>query len=160
MKVYNKFFSPELLNELYDYAKKAYYSKVEDGKYNFKKSQVPKNLQRKVDRVLKQYNIDSTIDTLRVQCIDTSITVAESFHNHNILYKDNLVCFLNSDFTGGEFEYINPESTKVIPSSNTALVFGPELAYRVLPVTQGARYTLVGFLVENSYINKQEKTLI
>lgn len=160
MKVYNQFFSEELLKELYDYAKIAYYQKVEDGKYNFKKSQVPKNLQRKVDRALKQHGIDSTIDSLRVQCIDTSITVAESFHSHNLIYKDNLVCFLNNDFTGGEFEYTNPESIKIIPSPNTALVFEPELAHRVLPVINGARYTLVAFLVENSYINKQEKTLI
>lgn len=160
MKVYNQFFSEEVLRQLYDYAKKAYYRKVEDGKYNFKKSQVPKYLQRKVDKTLKQHGIDSTIDSLRVQCIDTSITVAENFHNHHLRYKDNLVCFLNSDFIGGEFEYINPESTKIIPTTNTALVFEPELAHRVLPVTQGARYTLVAFLVENSYLNKQEKTLI
>ena len=64
MKVYNQFFSEEVLRQLYDYAKKAYYRKVEDGKYNFKKSQVPKYLQRKVDKALKQHGIDSTIDSL------------------------------------------------------------------------------------------------
>lgn len=160
MRVYDQFFSEELLKELYDYAKIAYYQKVEDGKYNFKKSQVPKSLERKVQRVLNQYNINSLIQALRVQCIDNSIIVAESFHRHNAIYKDNLVCFLNDNFTGGEFEYINPDSIKIIPTTNTALIFEPELAHRVLPVTNGARYTLVAFLLENSYINKQEKTLI
>jgi len=160
METYSEFFNTDLHRELYEYAKNAYYRKVEDGKYNFKKSQVSKNLQSKVQKALKKHNITSTIDSLRVQCIDTSITVAESFHSHNLIYKDNLVCFLNSDFTGGEFEYNNPESTIVKPVTNTALIFGPELPHRVLQVTQGARYTLVAFLVESSYINKQEKTLI
>jgi predicted 2-oxoglutarate/Fe(II)-dependent dioxygenase YbiX len=160
MEVYSQFFNAELHKELYEYAKNAYYRRVEDGKYNFKKSQVSKNLERKVQKTLKQHNIYSVIDSLRVQCIDTSITVAESFHTHNLLYKDNLVCFLNDDFTGGEFEYTSLENTVIKPTTNTALVFRPELAHRVLPVTQGARYTLVAFLVESSYITKEEKTLI
>lgn len=160
MKIYDQFLSTELLEELYNYAKIASYLKVEDDIYNYRRSQVPKNLYHKVERVLEQHNIFNAVESLRIQCIDSSITVAESYHRHRSVYKNNLVCFLNSDFVGGEFEYTDPESIKLKPTTNTALVFKPELLHRVLPVTQGTRYTLVGFLLENSYFNKQEKTLI
>lgn len=160
MKIYNQFLSTELLEELHNYAKVASYLKVQDGIYNYRRSKVPKNLYQKVERVLEQHNISNAIESLRIQCIDDSITVAENFHRHDSVYKNNLVCFLNDDFIGGEFEYTNPESIKIKPVPNTALVFEPELRHRVLPVIHGKRYTLVGFLLENSYFNKKEKTLI
>ena len=86
--------------------------------------------------------------------------MTENYHRHHTKYKENVVCFLNQNFIGGEFEYIDQKLLKVLPEENTALVFGPTLRHRVLPVTEGERYTLVAFLAENSYLYKKQRTVI
>ncbi len=160
MKIYNHFFKEDLFVEICEFAKKSTYTKVTDKIYNYKGKHIQGGLRRRIEKAFKEYNLTGTVDTLRVQCLDTSIQVTENYHHHGQIYKENLVCFLNEDFTGGEFEYLE-ESTKIItPSTNTALIFGPELEHKVLPVTQGVRYTLVAFLAENSYLIKQDKSLI
>ena len=40
MRIYNQFFDNETLKNLLKYAKEARYTRVEDGKYNFKKASV------------------------------------------------------------------------------------------------------------------------
>ncbi len=160
MVIYNQFFDNTLLTELLQYAKKANYTKVEDGTYNFKQVYVEGELFKKVEKTFLENNIKDNIEILRIQCIDSSITVAEKYHKHNTKYKVNIVCFLNDSFEGGEFEYIEGITKIVKPTPNTALIFESELAHRVFPVVNGNRYTLVAFLTENLYNIKQQKTLI
>jgi hypothetical protein len=160
MKIYNQFFEEELFVEIYEYAKKSIYRTITDNIYNFKKNHVQGSLKIRIEKVFREYNLIGNVDRLRVQCIDTSIKVAKNYHHHGEIYKKNLVCFLNEDFTGGEFEYKGENKEIVTPTSNTALIFGPELDHRVLPVTEGTRYTLVAFITENTYLTKEEKSII
>jgi len=74
--------------------------------------------------------------------------------------KDELtsVTFLNDDFIGGELEIQGDKSyKKVKPQKGTTLFFyGSKLPHRVLPVTEGERYTLIVFWVWNK---KKEKSI-
>jgi hypothetical protein len=160
MIVHNQFFNIELFKDIYDFAKQSSYRKVEDNIYNFKKNNIDGRLKDEIEQSFRQYGLTGALEVLRVQRIDTSIKVATSYHRHGEEFKENVVCFLNSNFTGGEFEYITEDIKQISPLSNTALIFGPTLIHRVLPVTEGVRYTLVAFLRENSYITKHNKTLI
>jgi predicted 2-oxoglutarate/Fe(II)-dependent dioxygenase YbiX len=70
-----------------------------------------------------------------------------------------IVTYLNENFSGGEFEYINelPENVKIKPNFGLSLVMNDKLYHRVLPVTNGVRYSLIcGFDI----VNKTTKTLI
>jgi len=62
--------------------------------------------------------------------------------------KLSLVCWLNDDFEGGEFEFFdplnNPESV-IKPEKGKLVVFPSNLYHRVRPVTEGTRYSLVNW---------------
>lgn len=160
MKTYSQFFNTELFKKLCEYAKQAIYRKTEDNIYNFRGAIIQGELKEEIEQVFRQYGLIGSIDILRVQQINTDVRVATAYHRHGEKYKENVVCFLNNDFTGGVFEYLDEGVIQIEPIPNTAIIFGPALRHRVLPVTEGVRYTLVAFLAENSYLNKQDKTLI
>ncbi len=159
MKAVKDFLPKDLHYRLLDYAKDCNYRKVEDDIYNFRGCNITGELFTEIELLFRKYNLVGEIDKLRVQKIDKSIRMTENFHRHNIKYAENIVCFLNEDFSGGEFEYIDTEIVTILPETNTALVFGPKVRHRVLQVTEGNRYTLVAFLKESSYLKEQE-TLI
>jgi len=160
MKTYKQFLTPKLFKEVYEYAEQSTYSKVEDNIYNFKRNNIQGELKDNIEQTFRQYGLKGLVSILRVQQIDPTIQVATAYHRHREMYRENVVCFLNDNFTGGEFEYLVEDNVQIKPSPNTAIVFGPTLRHRVLPVTEGVRYTLVAFLEESSYLNKQEKSLI
>jgi hypothetical protein len=160
METYSHFFNTELFKEVYEYAKQAIYRKTEDNIYNFRGAIIQGELKEEIEQVFRQHGLIGSVDILRVQQINPTVRVATAYHRHGEKYKENVVCFLNNDFTGGIFEYLDEGIVQIEPKPNTAVVFGPALRHRVLPVTEGVRYTLVAFLAENSYLNKQDKTLI
>lgn len=160
METYNHFFNTELFKEVYEYAKQSTYRKVEDDIYNFRGANIEGKLKEEIEQVFRQHGLIGSVDILRVQQINPTVRVATAYHRHGEKYKENVVCFLNNDFAGGIFEYLDEGIIQIEPKPNTAVVFGPALRHRVLPVTEGVRYTLVAFLAENSYLNKQDKTLI
>ena len=61
--------------------------------------------------------------------------------------KLSMVCWLNEDFEGGEFEFHNSVSNKddriIKPTKGTIVFFPSWLAHKVHPVTEGTRYSLV-----------------
>lgn len=159
MKICKQFFNEELYNDLCKYAYKSSYKKVQDGVYNFRGVNVEGLLRDKVDNVFRTYGLTGKLDVLRIQRIDTGFKVTPNFHTHDHSLIENVVCFLNDDFKGGEFEYMDYNIKMVKPVANTALLFSSDIPHRVNPVEEGIRYSLVAFLEENSYIKKQE-TLI
>lgn len=159
MKIYKQFFNEELLKELWECAHSTSYSKIQDDIYNFRGTDITGELKSKVEQAFNTHGYLEEIGILRIQRIDAGFRVAENFHTHRQYYTTNIVCFLNDDYTGGEFEYIEDSTELVKPVTNTACIFPPEIPHRVLPVESGKRYTLVAFLKGSSYIKKQE-TLI
>jgi PKHD-type hydroxylase len=61
--------------------------------------------------------------------------------------KLSMVCWLNEDFEGGEFEFHTSVSSgfdRIIQPTKGTIVFFPSwLAHKVHPVTEGTRYSLV-----------------
>jgi len=160
MKIYKQFFNKSTHTALCNYAYKSSYKKVQDGVYNFRGVNVEGPLRDKVEKVFREYGLTGTLEVLRIQRIDENFKVVEQFHTHDSSCIENVVCFLNDELTGGEFEYMEYNIKMIYPEANTALIFAPETPHRVNPVIKGTRYTLVAFLAENSYLNKQDKTLI
>lgn len=78
---------------------------------------------------------------------------------HTDISDYTIILYLNDDFSGGEFEYINEngESVKIKPKKNLCIISTDKLKHRVLPVIDGERYSLVIFLMSQ---NKSKSTLI
>jgi predicted 2-oxoglutarate/Fe(II)-dependent dioxygenase YbiX len=70
-----------------------------------------------------------------------------------------IVTYLNDDYTGGEFEYINKSNKpiKIETQLGLSLIMDSILMHRVSPVLSGNRYSLVCFF---DMITKNEKTII
>lgn len=70
-----------------------------------------------------------------------------------------IVTYLNDDYTGGEFEYINRSNKpiKIQTQLGLSLIMDSILMHRVSPVLSGNRYSLVCFF---DMITKNEKTII
>lgn len=51
-----------------------------------------------------------------------------------------------SDYTGGEFEFSEVETPTAFKEQGSVLVFPSYLSHRVLPVTEGVRHSLVGWV--------------
>ena len=68
------------------------------------------------------------------------------------------VTYLNEDFVGGEFTYINEfgSTSKINPKTNKTLIMDKTLYHKVSPVISGIRYSLVTFF---NFKPKEVKTL-
>ena len=70
-----------------------------------------------------------------------------------------IVTYLNDEYSGGEFEYMNwyREVIKIEAKGGLSLVMNNILPHRVSPVLDGTRYSLVCFF---DLVTKNEKTII
>lgn len=62
MELYSQFFKEDLLEEIYEYAKKSIYTTMYDNIYNFKRNHVQGNLRTKIEKVFREYNLKGTVD--------------------------------------------------------------------------------------------------
>ena len=80
--------------------------------------------------------------------IDTNKDDAYHFDTSNL----TIVTYLNDDFEGGEFEYIEYDTDvhikHVKPEIDLAVFSTRDVVHRVLPVQSGTRYSLVCFFYE------------
>ena len=70
-----------------------------------------------------------------------------------------IITYLNDDFSGGEFVYLDKDNKpiSVKPKKNMSILQSSKLNHKVNPVTNGTRYSCVTFL---NYVAKDKKTLI
>lgn len=70
-----------------------------------------------------------------------------------------IVTYLNDDFIGGEFEYIddNNQHIQIKPQKNTSLIMNNKLLHRVKPTIMGERLSLVCFF---NFDKKTKKTIL
>lgn len=77
--------------------------------------------------------------------------VTSSTNTHDTYHFDDsdlsIVTYLNDDFMGGEFEYINKNGSniKINPTKGQSLIMDGKTLHRVLPVISGERYSLISF---------------
>lgn len=71
-----------------------------------------------------------------------------------------IITFINDDYTGGQFLYLNNknEEISIKPKKNLTIILdGSKMQHKVCEVLNGVRFTLVSFL---EYEVKKNKTLI
>jgi hypothetical protein len=163
IKIFHNTFSDEYLEEIIERINTiTTFNRRFDNIYHFYGSDLSINRFQNVIVAYKKLGIileDSQINTFRVQKIDDSINVTETYHVHDESIPHSIVTFLNDDFEGGLFEYsINGEVKTIKPVKNMTLFFDGSILHRVTKV-KGLRTTLVLFL--NDYIeHKKIKTII
>ena len=70
-----------------------------------------------------------------------------------------LITYLNDDFEGGEFMYINDreEEQLITPETNMTLLMDDKLSHKVMSVNSGIRFSLITFF---NFKEKKSKTFI
>lgn len=84
-------------------------------------------------------------------------------NKNDIFHKDNsfltLITYLNDDFEGGEFVYIdeNKKEKSIIPEKGMTLLMNNRLSHKVMGVSSGIRFSLITFF---KFKEKKSKTLL
>ena len=106
-------------------------------------------------------NVNIELHYLAINKVDVNSNKDDGFHND--VSPITFISYLNGDYSGGEFEYIddNNNKIKVQPKKKLTIVMNDKTPHRVLPVTNGNRYSLVAFFRNKEIINpKIIKTII
>jgi Rps23 Pro-64 3,4-dihydroxylase Tpa1-like proline 4-hydroxylase len=89
--------------------------------------------------------------------------VAIETNKNDPYHKDisflTLITYLNDDFEGGEFMYINDAGKQqlISPETNMTLVMDNKLSHKVMGVNSGIRFSLITFF---KFKEKKSKTLL
>jgi predicted 2-oxoglutarate/Fe(II)-dependent dioxygenase YbiX len=107
--------------------------------------------------VKKLIGVEYTFDSLWINKVTEETNKNDPFH-HDVPDL-TMVMYLNDNFNGGEFEYIdeNNEKIKIKPKKDLVLFSNNQLLHRVLPITEGERYSLVCFF---KFQTKTKKTFL
>lgn len=116
----------------------------------------------KIDKLVLEYFTDITPKRIGawINKINNTTNKNDKYHTDESLFT--FIFYLNDDFEGGEFEYIEMDGstekiTKIKPTKYLSIFSNNELQHRVLPVSKGDRYSLVIFY---DTIIKKSKSLI
>lgn len=85
---------------------------------------------------------------------------ADTFHYDNSHLT--IITYFNTNFEGGNFEYISQNNTKVTinPEINLSLIMDDKLWHRITKVKKGNRYSLVSFFKLTTKNDKKQTTLL
>jgi hypothetical protein len=136
--------------------------------YYFRKN-IPDNkifsfYEKILNKLYYKKNIKYHISGIWINKINSESNKTDKYHND--ICDLTILIFLNDNFTGGEFEYIDggefeyiddKKNIKIKPKKNKAIVIDNTLFHRVLPVLYGERFTLVCFF---EIVKKENKSLI
>lgn len=97
------------------------------------------------------------LKSIWINKIDVNSNKDDKFHTD--ISPCSLILYLNDDYSGGELEYINDtgSKSKIIPQKNLIITMNNRLQHRVLPISNGVRYSLVAFF---GFIKKENKSII
>jgi len=112
------------------------------------------NSVKKTDTIPCEISLQNTIWLNKV---DINSNKNDDFHYD--MSDITTILYLNDDFEGGEFEYIdeNNKKIKINPKKNMMIISSNKLSHRVLPVTDGIRYSLI---CPFDFVLKDKKTLL
>jgi len=87
--------------------------------------------------------------------------VTKDTNKNDEFHKDSsdltFLMYLNEEFTGGEYEYIAPETKnkeKIKPKKYLSIITTKDISHRVKPVLDGERYSIVFFYDFDKKVNK------
>ncbi len=118
---------------------------------------------KKLKTILKEYhqNKEYNFTDSWINRVDNTQPIPiESDKFHLDISDLSIITFINDDYTGGQFSYLNNKNEEIIiePKKNLTIILnGSELYHRVCSVMGGTRFTLISFL---EYENKKNKTLL
>ncbi len=97
------------------------------------------------------------IGDMWINKVDIDSNKDDDFHHDSSPFTT--ILYLNDNYEGGWYEYIDSEnSNKLIkPKTNQLIIADKQVKHRVLPVTNGVRYSLVAFFKKK---DKEQKTII
>lgn len=152
-----------LLNEIEDKNFEEIGQKENSSKYNYYNRcylELQDSYKEKIETFLyKTYNKKYVLKNKGcwINKITNDTNKDDTFHSDS---SDlTIVTYLNDEYSGGEFEYMNwyREIIKIQAQKGLSLIMNNILPHRVSPVLDGTRYSLVCFF---DLINKNEKTII
>lgn len=117
----------------------------------------------KLNKVLKEYHKNkecNIIDTWVNRIDKTQPTIKQNNNFHLDMSDFTIVTFINDDYIGGQFSYLNNknEEISIEPKQNLTIILdGSKMEHKVCQVLDGTRFTLVSFL---EYESKKDKTLL
>jgi hypothetical protein len=121
-----------------------------------------KSIINKITNVVKETVRENLVDLkgLWINKVDYESNKTDGFHID--LIDLTFILYLNENFDGGEFEYLDKKDKKnkkikIKPKINLSIISNNELYHRVLPVLNGERFSLVMFF---NVGKKKDYTLI
>lgn len=121
-------------------------------------------LQSYINKV-SQFIYDNFEDKYLVKAIELN-RITEHDVTFNAFHNDHsdltFVSYFNTDFEGGDFEYIDENNTHIFikPEVNLTLIMDKNPLHRVNLVTKGERFSLVVFLIIKPKNQKLSNSLI
>jgi predicted 2-oxoglutarate/Fe(II)-dependent dioxygenase YbiX len=112
------------------------------------------NLERYIKKIT---DVEYIFDGLWINKVTEETNKDDTFHYD--IPDFTMIMYLNDDFSGGEFEYIDEKNNniKIKPKKDLVIFSNNQLLHRVLPVTMGIRYSLVCFF---KFQTKTKKTFL
>jgi len=116
------------------------------------------NYQNKLlNYIKKNFNLNVKIEAIWINKITNQYNINADFHTDESQFT--MITFLNDNFLGGEYEYVddNDVFVEIKPKKGVSIMQNPLLLHRVKNVIEGDRYTLICFLETET---KNKKTLL
>ena len=110
--------------------------------------------------ITDNFEDEYSLKAMELNRITDSDAMMDGFHNdHSDL---TFVTYFNTDFKGGEFEYIDDNENHVFikPEVNMTLIMDQNSSHRVTKVIEGQRFSLASFFVLKMKNENQKKTII
>ena len=101
---------------------------------------------------IEKIDFDNTFNWINKVSIETN-KHDRTHYDKSIL---TLITYLNDDFVGGQFVYIDKDKEKksIIPKKNMTIIMDDKLLHKVSPVSSGVRFSLVTFYTIKKKKNK------
>lgn len=97
------------------------------------------------------YDYRLNVPGVFINKIDTLKNQNDKYHNDGC--DLTVIVYLNDDFEGSVFEYvIDNKLHHITPSRNLTIVMDRSVPHRVLPVTNGTRYSLISWFNRSGLI--------
>jgi|694.fasta_scaffold09752_7 hypothetical protein len=154
-----------LLNEIEDKTFEGIGQKLNSTKYNHYNYynryhlEIEDKYKKNIELFLyKTYNKKYTLKDKGIWINKITVNTNKTDVFHTDSSDLTIVTYLNDEYSGGEFEYIDQynESIKIQTKKGLSLIMDDNLMHRVSPVLNGNRYSLVCFF---NLVTKNEKTI-
>lgn len=117
--------------------------------------------QTKINKfITDNFEDEYALKAMELNRITEEDVMMDGFHNdHSDL---TFVTYFNTDFEGGEFEYLDIDENHIFikPEVNMTLIMDQNSSHRVTKVVKGKRFSLVSFFILKVKNEKQKKTII